>query len=152
MMLSGKYTLKMLRKDKIVLLPFTAEIQRCLANSHKQHLDVSRIHPSSSPCALPAFIVPKLNSNILPCWVNNFHQLNENTITDSHPLPCIDNILADCTKGKIWGTIDMTNSFFQMRMHPDHIHLTVVNTPLDLYTWVRGRCKHGKYESSFLPQ
>jgi len=30
----------------------------------------------------------------------------------------------------------MTNSFFQMRMHPDHIHLTSVNTPLGLYEWL----------------
>ena len=30
----------------------------------------------------------------------------------------------------------MTNSFFQMCMHPDHIHLTAVNTPLGLYEWL----------------
>jgi len=52
---------------------------------------------------------------------------------DSHPLPHINDILNDCAKGKIWGTIDMTNSFFQMHMHPDHVHLTVVNTPFRLY-------------------
>ena len=101
-----------------------------------QHLDAGRIRPSSSPCASPAFIVPKANLNVLPRWVNDFRQLNENTITDSHPLPRIDDILNDCAKGKIWGTIDMTNSFFQMRMHPDHIHLTAVNTPLGLYEWL----------------
>ena len=27
----------------------------------------------------------------------------------------------------------MTNSFFQMRVHPDNIHLTAVTTPLGLY-------------------
>jgi len=78
----------------------------------KQHLDASRIHPSSSPCAPPAFIVPKANPNVLPWWVNDYWQLNENTVTDSHPLPHINDILNDCAKGKIWGTIDMTNSFF----------------------------------------
>ena len=30
----------------------------------------------------------------------------------------------------------MMNSFFQTRMHPDHIHLTAVNTPLGLYEWM----------------
>jgi hypothetical protein len=44
--------------------------------------------------------------------------------------------LNDCAKGKIWATIDMTNSFFQTRMHPDHVHLTAVNTPLGLYEWL----------------
>ena len=102
----------------------------------KQHLDAGRIRPSSSPCASPAFIVPKANPNVLPRWVNDYRQLNENTVTDSHPLPRIDDILNDCAKGKIWGTIDMTNSFFQTRMHPDHVHLTAVNTPLGLYEWL----------------
>jgi len=30
----------------------------------------------------------------------------------------------------------MTNSFFQMHMHPDHIHLMAINTPLSLYKWL----------------
>ena len=30
----------------------------------------------------------------------------------------------------------MTNSFFQMGMDPQHIHLTAVNTPLRLYEWL----------------
>jgi len=102
----------------------------------QQHLDSGHIRPSSSPCTSPAFIVPKSNPNVLPHWVNDFHQLNENTVTDSHPLPRIDDILNDCAKGKIWGTINMTNSFFQTRMHPDHVHLTAVNTPLGLYEWL----------------
>ena len=102
----------------------------------QQHLDAGRIRPSSSPCASPAFIVPKANLNVLPRWVNDYRQLNENTVTDSHPIPRINDILTDCAKGKIWGTIDMTNSFFQTRMDPDHIHLTAVNTPLGLYEWL----------------
>lgn len=102
----------------------------------QQHLDADRIRPSSSPCAAPAFIVPKANPNVLPWWVNDYHQLNENTITDSHPLLRIDDILNDCAKGTIWGMIDMTNSFFQTRMHPDHVHLTAMNTPLGLYEWL----------------
>ena len=76
------------------------------------HLDAGQIRPSSSPCASPAFIVLKANRNVLPCWVNDYQQLNGNKVTDSHPLARIDDILNDCAKGKIWGTIDMTNSFF----------------------------------------
>ena len=47
----------------------------------------------------------------------------------------MDNILADCAKGRIWATIDMTDSFFQTRMHPDDIHKTAVSTPLGAYEW-----------------
>lgn len=55
---------------------------------------------------------------------------------DSYLLPHIDDILNDCAKGKIWGTIGMTNSFFQMRMHPDHVHLMAVNMPWGLDEWL----------------
>ena len=102
----------------------------------KQHLDAGRIRPSSSPHASLAFIVPKSNLKALPCWVNDYRQLNSNTIVDSHPLPRADDILNDCAKGKFFSTIDMTNSFFQTRMHPNHVHLTAVSTPFGLYKWL----------------
>jgi hypothetical protein len=73
---------------------------------------------------------------VLPCWVNDYRQLNKNMITDSHPLLRIDDILNDCAKGKIWGTIDMTNSFFQTRMHSDNIPLTAVSTSFGLFEWM----------------
>ena len=31
--------------------------------------------------------------------------------------------------------MDMTNSFFQMRVHPNDIHLTAIRTPWGLYEW-----------------
>jgi hypothetical protein len=62
--------------------------------------------------------------------------LNANTVIDAYPLPQVNDILADCGKGKIWSILDMTNSFFQTRMHPDDVHLTAVTTPLGLYEWL----------------
>jgi hypothetical protein len=100
-----------------------------------QHLASGRICPSSSPHASPAFIVPKSNPTALPHWVNNYRQLNSNTMIDSHPLPQVDDILNDCAKGSFFSTIDMTNSFFQTRMKPEDIHLTAVSTPFGLYEW-----------------
>ena len=102
----------------------------------QQHLKNGIIRHSSSSFASPAFIIPKSDPNVLPWWVNDYRQLNENTITDSHPLPRIDNILNDCTKGKIWAKLDMTNSYFQTRMHPAHIPYTAVSTPFGLYEWL----------------
>lgn len=100
-----------------------------------QHLNLGCIRPSCSPHALHAFIIPKADATVLPWWVNNYRQLNKNTIADSHPLPQIYNILNDCAKGEIWGTIDMTNSFFQTHMEPLDIPLTAVLTPFGLFEW-----------------
>jgi hypothetical protein len=102
----------------------------------EQHLAAGRIRPSSSSHASPAFIIPKADPTALPRWVNDYRQLNANTVIDSHPLPRMDDILNDCAKGKIFSTIDMTNSFFQTKMHPDHVHLTAVTTPWGLYEWL----------------
>lgn len=101
----------------------------------QRHLDAGRIRPSSSPFASPAFLTPKTDPTVLPRWVNDYRQLNANTVIDSHPLPRVDDILADCAKGKIWGVIDMTDSFFQTRLHPDDMPLTAITTPLGLYEW-----------------
>jgi hypothetical protein len=101
----------------------------------QQHLDTGRIWPSSSPHASPAFIIPKADASVLPRWVNDYQQLNKNTVTNSHLLPRIDDILNDCAKGKVWGTLDMTDSFFQTHMHPSDIPLTTVSTPFGLFEW-----------------
>jgi hypothetical protein len=102
----------------------------------QQHLDAGRIHPLNSAHASPAFMVPKTDPSVLPHWVNDYRELNANTVLDAHPLPCVDDILSDCAKGKIWSKMDMTNSFFQTCVHPDDIHLMAVTTPLGLYEWL----------------
>src|SRR5271168_3982252 len=83
----------------------------------------------------PSFIVPKADPKAIPCWVCDYRQLNDNTVPDNFPLPRVDDILADCAKGKIWATIDMTDSFFQTRMHESDIHKTAVTTPFGSYEW-----------------
>ena len=102
----------------------------------QQHLEAGRIRPSSAATGSGAFIIPKADPTALPRWVNDYRQLNTNTVTDSFPLPRVNDILADCAMGTYFATIDMTNSFFQTRMHEEDIELTVVNTPWGLYEWV----------------
>ena len=99
------------------------------------HEVASHIQPSNSSSASHSFLVPKTDWTIQPWWVNNYHALNANMVLDSYPLPCVDDIPADCTKGKIWSKLDMTNSFFQTQVHPDNILLTAVTTPFGLYEW-----------------
>jgi Reverse transcriptase (RNA-dependent DNA polymerase)/Aspartyl protease len=102
----------------------------------QQHLAAGRIRPSNSDYVSPVFIVPKANPNVLPRWVNNYRKLNANTIADNHPLPLVADILCDCASHKFYGKIDMTNSFFQTKMHPDSVKFTAVNTPFGLYEWL----------------
>src|ERR1700685_3413424 len=38
----------------------------------QQHLDAGRIQPFNSAHASPAFLVPKLDTSVLPRWVNDY--------------------------------------------------------------------------------
>lgn len=100
------------------------------------HLASGRMRPSSSPYASPCFLIPKSDPTAPPRWVNDYRLLNDNTIPDRHPLPTVEEILSDCGKGKIFGKLDMTNSFFQTRVHPDDVPYTAVTTPFGLYEWL----------------
>ena len=99
----------------------------------QHHKDTGQIHPSNSSSASPSFLVPKSDTTVLPHWVNDYCVLNSNMVLDLYPLPCVDDILTDCTKGHIWSCLNMMNSFFQTQVHPDDVHLTVVTTPFGLY-------------------
>ena len=101
----------------------------------QHHEDTGQICPSNSSSASPLFLVLKSDAAVLPRWVNDYHVLNSNMVLDSYPLPHVDDILADCAKGRIWSHLDMTNSFFQTQVHPDDVHLTAVTTPFGLYEW-----------------
>jgi hypothetical protein len=79
---------------------------------------------------------PKSDPMVLPRWVNDYQQINTNTVTDSYPLPHVEDILVDAGCGKIWSKMDMTNSFFHTCMHPDSIPLTAITTPFGLYEWM----------------
>lgn len=100
-----------------------------------EHIEGGHLRPSDSLYALLCFLIPKADPNDNPHWVNDFHALNDNTIPDAYPLPTVQSILADCGKGKIWAKINMTNAFFQTRVHPDDIKYTAVTTPFGLYEW-----------------
>src|SRR6202522_1756321 len=84
----------------------------------QQCLDSGFIRPSSSQFASPSFIVPKADPKAIPRWVCDYRQLNENTVPDNFPLPRVDVILADCAKGKIWATIDMTDDRLALSLAP----------------------------------
>ncbi|KAJ2936282.1 hypothetical protein H1R20_g812, partial [Candolleomyces eurysporus] len=102
----------------------------------EEHIAAGRIRPSSSPFASPSFVIPKADPTAKPCWVNDYRVLNANTVPDRYPLPHVDDIIADIGKGKIFSVFDMTNAFFQTRMHPDDVELTAVSTPWGSFDWL----------------
>jgi len=140
-LLPTEYTARIeLKKAEKMILSRTYDCPRqfkdAFAKLIEQRLDSGFIRRSTSAYLSPSFIIPKADPKAMPRWVCDYRQLNANTIPDNYPLPKIDEILSDCAKGKIWGKIDMTDSFFQTRMHPDHVKYTVVTTPHGAFEWL----------------
>jgi hypothetical protein len=100
------------------------------------HVESGCLRHSDSEWSSPSFIILKPDPTVLPQWVNDFRKLNLNMIANNHPLPCIDEILKDCAKGKFFGKIDMTNAFFQMQVHPDDMKYLTIHTPWGKYEWM----------------
>lgn len=90
------------------------------------------MRPFASPYASSAFLIPKAVPEALPWWVNDYRQLNSNTVPDLHPLPPVQDIFSHIGNGKFWAKIDMTNSFFQTKVHPDDVQYTTVTMPFGL--------------------
>jgi hypothetical protein len=115
-------------------------LQNQFTLEHIAHLENIMKHGPHMTLKLWAhfFCLPhaKSEATVSPQWINKYCVLNANTILDAHPLPHIDDIWADCAKGKIWSKLNMTNSFFQTHVRPDNMHLTVVTTPFSLYKWL----------------
>ena len=79
-------------------------------------------HPESGP-----YCPPPLGKRLPPIEYKHHHR--------QFPHTPHREILADVAQGKVFASLDMTNSFFQTKMHPDDVSLTAVNTPWGLYKW-----------------
>jgi hypothetical protein len=101
-----------------------------------EHLDAGRIRPSDSAHTSPSFCIPKADPDAPPRWVNDYRELNRNTVPDNYTLPKVDDVLNDCAQGKFFAVIDMTSAFFQTRMRKKDIGKTAVSTPFGSYEWV----------------
>ncbi|KAF7771080.1 hypothetical protein Agabi119p4_7054 [Agaricus bisporus var. burnettii] len=128
-----------LKDPQLTVKPRTYSCPRRYKEAWKKliddHLEAGRIQPSASPFASPSFCIPKSDPSAPPRWVNDYRELNKNTVPDNYALPKVDDVLNDCAKGKYFAVIDMTNAFFQTRMRAKDIHKTAVTTPFGSFEW-----------------
>ena len=81
----------------------------------------------------PAFVVAKKVGK----WriVVDFRALNEATITDSYPLPRIEDTLVRFGRKGIFSIMDLKDAFHQVPLDPTSKHLTCTSTPLGSKQW-----------------
>lgn len=100
------------------------------AHEIKQHIIKYRrqgiIQPSNSEYASNCRLVPKRNGS--KRLVINFIPLNRATLRDVYPTPLPDNMFQYLQGAKYFSTLDATEGFYQLELHPDDRHLTAFVT------------------------
>ena len=89
------------------------------------------VRKSTSPWASPVVLVPKPNGQTRMCF--DYRAVNKVTVTDSHPLPRIDDLLDNLKDAKYFSKIDLKSGFWQIPMEESSISKTAFTTHRGLY-------------------
>ena len=63
--------------------------------------------------------------------------INRCTLLDAYPLPKINKIIAQITKGSIYGTLDVKSANYQIPLTPEDCLLTAFKAYGKLYQYIR---------------
>jgi hypothetical protein len=66
----------------------------------------------------------------------DYRPLNEVTIKNKYPLPCIDLLFDQLAKAKVFSKIDLRSGYHQIKIHPEDIPKTAFTTRYGLYEYL----------------
>ena len=93
------------------------------------------IEVSDAPWSFPICLVPKPDGKWRFCV--DYRKLNAITTRDSHPLPCIQDILDGMAGAKIFSTLDLRSGYWQIPMHKDSKDKTTFTCHRGIYRFKR---------------
>lgn len=129
--LTNKQPIK--QKNTRIPINYEKEITKEIENN----LKLGIIRESKSSWSSRVVPVPKPDGRIRLCI--DYRSLNQRTIKDSYPLPCISEIIDSLGKAKIFSTLDATSGYYQIALEEE-------SKPLTAFSW-----KGGLYEYNRLP-
>jgi hypothetical protein len=97
-------------------------------------LDKGYVSPSSLPWGCPAIFVKK-KDHTLRLSVD-YCPLNEVTIKNKYPLPCIDLLFDQFAVAKVFSKIDLRSSYHKIKICPEDISKTAFTTTYGLYEYL----------------
>lgn len=100
----------------------------------KQMLDDGIIQPSTSQWASPVILVRKKKKGWRLCI--DYRQLNDVTVADTFPLPRIDDTLDSLAGARYFSSLDCTDGFHHIPIHPRDRKKTAFITHSGLYEYL----------------
>jgi hypothetical protein len=97
-------------------------------------LDQGYFRPSSSPWGCSTLFVKKKDRTLRLCV--DYCPLNEVTIKNKYPLPCIDLLFDQLAGAKVFSKIDLRSGRHQIKIQPEDIPKTAFTIRYDLYEYL----------------
>jgi hypothetical protein len=117
--------------DRAVPPNLVPDVKKILQNWLKSGV----IRESESPFASQMVLVRKKSGDIRICV--DFRSLNRKTIKDAFPLPRVEDCINALNGAKYFCSLDLTQGYLQVEVHPDHKHKTAFRALGDLYEFNR---------------
>lgn len=101
----------------------------------KEMLEQGIIRESNSPWASGVVLVTKQDGS--PRFCVDYRRINSVTTRDVYPLPRIDDTVYSLGNAKIFSTLDLTSSYWQIELHKESIPKSAFICRNGLYRFVR---------------
>ena len=102
----------------------------------KQQLQAGVIVPSTSPWASPVVLVRKKSDGSVR-WCIDYRKLNNVTVMDAYPLPCIDTCLDYLSTARFFSTADLQSGYWQLKLDEKDRAKTAFITRYGLYEYTK---------------
>ena len=116
-----------------VPIPLRPKVQEELSRMESLGV-ISRVEQPTQWCS-GMVIVPKRTGSVRICV--DFRRLNESVLRETHPLPKVDNTLAQLAGATIFSKIDANSGFWQIPINESSRELTTFLTPFGRYYFNR---------------
>ena len=116
-----------------VPIPLQPKVQEELSRMESLGV-ISRVEQPTQWCS-GMVIVPKKTGSVRICV--DFRRLNESVLRETHPLPKVDNTLAQLARATVFSKIDANSGFWQIPIDESSQELTTFLTPFGRYYFNR---------------
>ena len=139
--LQGEYSIKLQEGAKPYALSTPRRVPIPLIKSVKAELErmeklgvIIRVSEPTDWCA-GMVVVPKPNGQVRICV--DLTRLNDSVCRERHPLPSVDQTIAQLAGAKVFSKLDANSGFWQIPISPESIPLTTFITPFGRYSFKR---------------